>query len=233
MKHYFKIGFVLFALAGLCLSACSTSFSKSSDSDKASFFSFGNSKEKTKLSPNEFIEWVENPEHKLSLTKTIDEFTFNAIYKPISYLALIEETDTSEITLANFNKIKDSYKGMKYFTFKIRCDKTNDELLKYNLPTVQDYYNRLDYYSFKAQNDFSLFDGKDTIACELYHFERTFGVAPILTFVLGFPMKEGSEKKVSDMFLSYNESIFGKGIIRMKFDKNVLENIPELEITNK
>ena len=174
----------------------------------------------------DYRNWVENPENGLISEKNIDEFSFQAFYQPTAYLALAESEKIEKKDILDHQQ---AYEGMAYFTFKIKCNKTNDELLRYKLPYMQEYYNRLDYYSFKAQNDFSLFDGKDTLSCGLFHFERTFGLAPIITMVIAFPYKHSGEGIRSDLVLSYDEHIFGKGIIRMKFDKETLNNIPQLD----
>ena len=183
-----------------------------------------------KLTPEiakKFTGWIENKENNLLQEKTISDITFSALYKPHDYMAMLEIGNTDSMNTTKFETIKQSYEGMDYFTFKIATDKTKDELLKYKTSTSNEYYSRLEYYSFKAQDDFMLLSGKDSLQCKLFHFERTFGLAPVLTFVLGF---QGARKKGEDLTLAYNDRIFSSGMIKLNYSVEVLNSIPTIKI---
>ncbi len=180
------------------------------------------------LKPVEMVNWVEDQENGLLQQKTIDDLSFSALYKPAQYMSIVELHKMKvDIDSGKFEQVQQSYKGMEYFTYKISTDKTNDELLKYKTSSSDEYYQRLEYYSFKAQNDFYLIAGKDSLPCKLFHFERTFGLTPVLTFVLGF---QGERKPAQDLTLVYNDKIFSNGLIKLNFGLESLSSIPAVTI---
>jgi hypothetical protein len=183
------------------------------------------SEPKISLKPAEYIQWVENPENGFLLEKSINEFTYVALYKPVDYSSLVEIATLEKINPDKFKEVKKTYEGMEYFTFKITCSATNDELLRYKSSSSSEYFNRLEYFSFKAQNDFNLLNGSDTVKCDLFHFERSFGLAPVLTFVIGFTKPQ---KQLGPITLIYEDKIFKNGIIKLLFEEAVLNSEPEL-----
>ena len=184
-----------------------------------------NEVQKLSLKPMEYIKWVEDPENGFLLEKNINEFSYVALYKPGNYSTLVEMAVLEKINEEKFKEVQKTYEGMNYFTFKIACSETKDELLRYKSSSSSEYFNRLEYFSFKAQNDFNLLNGTDTIKCELFHFEGSFGLAPVLTFVIGFSRPE---KQLGPMTLIYEDRIFKNGTIKLLFPKETLSNEPEL-----
>ena len=120
------------------------------------------------------------------------------------------------------NKIEE-YKGLQYFTFRISTE-SRTELLKKNLTETNDYYGRIQYFSFDMQKDLKLIDGKDTLDCVLFHFERVYGIAPYATFVLGFP----NSKQINDKTLFYDEKVFGAGRIYLTIRSKNIKRLPEV-----
>ncbi len=191
-------------------------------------FSFFGAPEKPEpLTSAAMLDWVESKENQLLNEKTIDDMNYSSLYKPHAYMCLLEAGNHSGMNSSELEKIKSAYSGMEYFTFKISTAKTQEELLRYKAAGSDEYYRRLEYYSFKAQEDFALLAGKDSLKCKLFHFERTFGLAPILTFVLGF---QGERKPEQDLTLVYNDRIFSNGIIKLHYGAETLNAIPELKI---
>src|ERR1700741_3003762 len=95
------------------------------------------------LGPKEYLQWYENPENNFLLEKNMNEYSFVTLYKPVDYLALTELQQLDQIDETEFGKIRKTYEGMKYFTFKISTNATNDELVRYKLKPGEDYYDRL------------------------------------------------------------------------------------------
>src|SRR3989344_8754417 len=70
------------------------------------------------LKPDEYINWIEDPQNGLIANKTIDDFTFSAFYKPVEYLALSDFEINSTLKTKLPGRIKE-YEGMDYFSFRI------------------------------------------------------------------------------------------------------------------
>jgi hypothetical protein len=190
-----------------------------------------------KLKVLDYMTWIENKQNGLKVEKKIGDFTYTALYKPYEYLALME-LKKENVDKKELYKKMDEYDGLQYYTFRITAENQQQELLKVGISSDADYYSRIEYCSFKMQNDFKLMEGKDTLDCVLFHFERIYGLAPYATFVLGFPLGKNEQnnnttitKSNDDKTILYADQIFGSGNIYMTITKEDLNNVPEL-ITN-
>jgi hypothetical protein len=178
-----------------------------------------------KLTPVNYMTWVENKENGLKVEKTISDVTYTLQYKPLEYVALLD-LKKEQVSKPELEKKMDEYNSMQYFTFQISAD-TQQELLKKDVKGADDYNNRINYFSFEMQKDLKLIEGTDTLNCELFHFERVYGVAPYARFVLGF----AATKTTTDKTLFYDEKIFGSGKIYLTIQAKNNNQLPVV-ITN-
>ena len=189
------------------------------------------------LTTLDYMNWIENKENGLKVEKKISDFVYTALYKPYEYLALFELKKDNIRKKELYEKMNE-YDGLQYFTFRITAENQQQELLKVGIDSDDAYYARIEYFSFKMQNDFKLMEGKDTLDCVLFHFERVYGLAPYATFVLGFPLAKGAQNKdttivrnsYEDKTIIYADKIFGTGNIYMTIRKEDLNRIPELVV---
>lgn len=189
------------------------------------------------VTPMGYMSWMENAGNGIHVQKKIGDYTFMAFYKPLEYVALLDLKKDS-ITEKKMKEKINEYKGLQYFTFRITSDNQQKELLKTNLNSEEDYYARIEYFSFKLQNDLKLIDGKDTLDCSLFHFERVYGLVSYATFVIGFPLTKKEEKDLAttdkivngNKTLFYEDRIFGAGNIYMTIKEENLNRIPALTI---
>jgi hypothetical protein len=224
------VNYLFFFYSFLLLSACSTGNatgvkgmleSLKSDSERAS----GEHHKEwngEKLSVADFKAWVEDKENGLRVEKTIGEFTYTLQSKPLEYVALLD-LEKDKVSKPELTEKMEEFSGMDYFTFQISTD-SQQELLKKNLETTNDYYNRINYFSFEMQKDLKLIEGSDTVNCELFHFERVYGLAPYARFVLGFPKSQSGQEKT----FYYNEKIFGSGRIYLTIHAKKNIQLPEV-----
>jgi hypothetical protein len=183
----------------------------------------------TKLPQAEYLEWIRNHENGLFREEEIDDLTFSVFYKPVEYVVL-HELMSSEISIDSFQNYYARYEGLQYFTLSIRS-RHDEDILRHNLSNERQYYERIDYCSFRMQTDLQLVDGKDTLACRIFHYERTYQVAPYTNFVLAFEDKSspsGSSEK--DKTLIFHDQAFGKGIVKLKLKAKDLNKVPKLLI---
>lgn len=73
--------------------------------------------------------------------------------------------------------------------------------------------NSTKYFTNDMKNDLVLILEKDTIACQLFHFERTFGITPYLSFQIGFPYNK--EWKNKSHHIVFNDNFFNNGEIHL------------------
>jgi len=178
------------------------------------------------LEPIEYMSWIQDTEHGLKKEKVIDDITFSAQYKPLAYIACMEERKNA-IQESVLKEKEEELKGMQYYDLKISLSGEQTELLKYKLQSGQEYQDRVNYFAFKMQKDISLVEGSDTVPCALYHFERAYDVAPYAKFLLGFPLTNKKDRK--EKTLVFHDEIFKKGIIKLSFSPQQLINVPKLK----
>lgn len=215
-------------LAFVVLISCSSG--EQVETNQASLFGHFSRKEDA-LPVDEFMTWIENKDNGLKVEKNIGDLNFSALYKPYEYLAVME-LKKGGLNKQVLKKKMQEYEGMYYFTFKITSMDQHQELLKKGIDTEQEYYSRLEYFSFGMQNDFKLIDGKDTLNCTLYHFERVYGLAPCATMVLGFTPagKHPVGKLNNNVTLGYEDKLFGAGNVYMTFKEEDLKRIPAVKL---
>lgn len=193
------------------------------------------SNNKSQLAPIEYVKWVEDIDNGIKVKKTIGDFTFSVLYKPYEYI-VAKELRISSISTETLKKKMNEIDELQYFTFRIEADNANTELLRINLASENEYNSRIEYFSFNMQKDLKLIDGKDTLDCVLFHFERVYNIAPYATFVLGFPLVDSKKKKEDKQVLNnkvfiYDDKVFGTGKIYLTIKAENSNNIPQL-ITN-
>lgn len=176
------------------------------------------------LTPVEYMQYIENEKNGLRVKKTVSEFEFVLQYKPIEYVMLMETKDPNTNTVTA-GKYKNELTGFQYYTLKIRST-ANNELLAAGISDEREYYQRLEYFMSAMQDDISLVEGKDTLPCTLFHYERVYGVGPYTTFVLGFP--DDPKGEIKDKQFIYDDHVLGTGRIEEIINATNIKAIPKL-----
>lgn len=182
------------------------------------------------LKPMAYIKWIEDPLNGLKISKTINELSFEVQYKPYDYI-IARELKKDRIKREEYEKIVKEIEGMQYYNFVIRVKDESGSVLKYKTSGEEEYNERLNYFLFNAQNDIYLIEDNDTLKCELYHFERNFGLAPYNTILCAFYEGTSIDKKsLQDKVFVFNDKTFGYGLIQLPLAASSLRNIPSLII---
>lgn len=189
------------------------------------FFAGGSEME---LDPVAYVNWMEEEQNGLKQSKSMDAIDFEVQLKTKEYVLLKEVNIDPRTHRDDFEKEKKTVGDMQYFTLKIKTPEGVDPL-KYKLGDKNEYFARIKYYSFDIQDDISLVDGRDTLWCALMHFERTFGVAPEITCLLGFPPSKQGETEVRDKTIIYYDRVFNSGNLFFGFSKQDILQVPKLK----
>lgn len=174
------------------------------------------------LNVKDYLAWVNNPENGLKVSKEIKEYKIELFYKPVEYIAINEQKTTEIDTALFFQRIKE-IKDFQYYTLKIESLK-GTEMMRTNISSEHEYSQRLQYFSDLVQYDLLLEENNDTLTCQLFHFERNYGVAPYNNIVLGFPKPTQENAKT----LVFNDQLLGIGKIKLKIEKENIDNIPNI-----
>ena len=166
------------------------------------------------------LDYVTNQANGYYKSKQIDEINFSLLRKPKDYIKALKQLKSNE----EVNLEKDD---LQYFDLRIKVDHFNMEFMKYNLPSSNDYGTRVSYYAFEFQKKIFLIDGKDTLPCVLYHFERTYDITPFGHFTLAFPPSK-NKTQICAKTVFFPDEIFHKGIIKFTYIPENLIKVPKL-----
>lgn len=181
----------------------------------------------TQLNIPEYIKWVENPGNSLKKEKTIGDFSYKVFYKPADFIALREAVNTGkQEDKEAIQKRSDEIQNFYQFNFDIVSADGKTSVLKHNITSEAEYGARINYFVSHAQQDFKLVQGNDTLPCISYHFERTYGITPKNTILLGF----AKPNTLDDIQLIFTNRLFNTGDIKFQFSKNTLTKIPRLTL---
>jgi hypothetical protein len=215
--HLYRIAF----LCMMILSSCNF-HQDNVDADSITDISTTEIEEIEFSSPQELIKYVSSTENGYYKEKEIEEIKYSALLKPIDYIRATEKLK------ANPEEVADD-DDLQYFDFRITVKNFNMEFLKYNLSEPNEYAHRISYCAYDMNKDIFLIDGKDTLPCVFYHFERAFDITPFGHFILAF--KPTNKKSVRAKTLIYYDNLFNKGIIKMTFLPDDLIKVPKLIAT--
>lgn len=183
-------------------------------------------KDAQKLNVQDYINWIQNPGNGFKKEKSIDDITFSVLFKPYEYI-ICQEEKTQTIYDSIIIRKTGELNEMQYFDLKIELNDGQGELLKHQLTSVEEYNKRVNYFAFEMQKDIQLLDGRDTVSCLLFHFERAYDVSPLSTFLLGFPLTKNIESK--EKTLIFYDRTFNKGVLKFTFKKDELKTLPKLQ----
>ncbi len=179
------------------------------------------------LSPANYVNWVKDPKNGLQKEKEINDLIFSLLYQPAEYV-ISEDRKKENISAEELKTELDAHSELEYYNLKIGAKNYNGELLKYDLNNGHEYKDRVEYYAFKFEKDIMLIAGNDTLPCSIFHFERTFDVAPYSSFLLGF--KIPSKDKNKDRSIVIDDKIFNKGTVKFFFSEKRIGTLPKLEV---
>ncbi len=171
--------------------------------------------------PEQLIEYIDGKENGFIKTKTINAIEYSAVLKPSAYLLA-----QKRLLEKNENLKASDFEDLQYFDIRIAIQNFHSEFIKYNLEDTDEYQRRISYCAFEMQKDIQLIDGKDTLDCVLFHFERAFNVVPYGHFFLGFKPNPG--KLISAKTIVFNDHLFNQGLIKFTFPPQLLVNEPTL-----
>lgn len=178
----------------------------------------------SKLKPDEFIKWFENPENGFIKEKQVDSFLFRFQYRPNDLMALTAfNADPNQ----KFSLLESEFSDAWYFRLNI-CEKDRKkDALKTNLRSEQEYFERVLYLSETIKsNAFLILENLDTVRCLLHSYERTYNINPCQTLLFSFP--KSSKSSISKMIIM-DHGFTGKPV-EILFDKINEANYPKLNL---
>ena len=158
----------------------------------------------------EYAAWVNNPENGLKQGASTGSIQLTALYKPLDFIVL-QEADVAVLSNQEaLNTRKQALSELQYYEVQVASHIGTDATFQQFLGTLQE--------------QISLLDGSDSLACVLYHHEPSMGVKPHETLLLGF-FRTNSK---NDKTLLIDLSQLGQGVTALHFEASALANLPKL-----
>jgi hypothetical protein len=161
---------------------------------------------KKELTPAEYISWVNDKSNGLIVEKIVGDYSFRLFYKPLPYVSLKELSGkfSNSDYAAQINEMSE----FQYYTLEISAISKKEDVLKKGNKTKNDYYSKIQYFSFAMQNDLSLKQENEILACKLFQYERDYNLSPYQRFILGFPLS-ALKNSNADRTLIYDDKVLG------------------------
>ena len=122
-------------------------------------------------SPENYIKWVQNPENGCRKQTRYQNFVIDVQHKPTEYMLITNKgADKSD---------KDALDSMQYYNLSIGVPKEFCQQMESN-------QELRDYLSYHFQEDVYIEQGKDSLPCVVFHYERTLAMKCVASYVLGF-----------------------------------------------
>lgn len=182
------------------------------------------------LTPVEYIERVEDPEGAFLVEEALKEAHYSLQHRPPAFLFLKDKGPEGSDREA-WEAEKGGYTEGVHFHLRLR-PKSGSTLQQW----IRDGGTggrgaRYRYFSFGMKDDLELIgEDEDTLQCRDFHFERTYGHTPYLSFLLSFSRKDLPEGPFTVLF---QNSRSADGPVRFRFDETALVSPPELEIPSQ
>lgn len=176
------------------------------------------------LSPDDFLRWMAEHRAELTDSQQQDYITSTLTYLPSDWLAVNEISNQYPQQIAAAQK---EYEGLELYRLRVAATSGQGDVLQLQAASTDEYYHRVEYFSFGLQNDLRLLVGPDTLPCRLFHFERNYGAAPYMDFMLGFDQKEGNN---FDRTLIYDDRVYSGSTIQLTIPFKNINSIPNLQL---
>ncbi|WNJ21566.1 hypothetical protein [Pontibacter sp. G13] len=170
-----------------------------------------------------YLDHLQTQRAVLSSEETAGSYRFSLTVEPSdlhAYRTLPDSVDTDQKWL-EWSSQKSRY---LYANLRISSLDPSKSVMDIDTESPGAYGARVSYLAFMAQHDLRLVTGQDTLAPQLYHFERTFEAAPFVNCQILFPEPPGSANPV----LHFDGGHFGVGPIHLEAKLDELKKLPTL-----
>ncbi len=210
-------------LAAVAIYSCSTE----QESGISLIISEGfNQTQPQEITKAEFIE-LSSEDLFLVKTKQIENVIYSVKRIPTDLMALRVLGDN--YSDQRLDSVRSKLQGIEYYELRIEIPNAGTEIAKVGVNSMAEYEDRIKFMSFGMQENFGLKIGKESeVGCLVYHFERTYNVAPFSTFLLGFEVDEAASSG-KERVLTFNDQLFGAGPVRFKWEWNELNWVPKIK----
>lgn len=180
------------------------------------------------LDPRSYIDRVEDKEGRYQVEQTVGGTTYLLRHRPAPY-AFLKQKGPEGSTPRSWEEEKRDYKEGVRFALRVRPSSSSPEdwVKKGGLGKAGE---RTRYFSFGMKEDLELIGRSDTLSCSTFHFERTYGHTPYLSFLFSFSREELPEGPHT---VRFENSMSRDGPVKFHFDEGILTDPPGLTLNER
>lgn len=174
----------------------------------------------------DYLQWVKEDDHSWRQTKEVGDYRVEVLLHPPEYQLLQEYAGAvmSAVTWDSITQVPPTY---QYATLRIGSADEQTPLLRKNTEDAFSYQARVQYLAFELQQALTLRSDSSNNPCVLYHFERSFDLAPFVTCMIAFPAPVDAE---SDWTIRWEDNHFGMGPLQFRFPASRNAQQPTVKI---
>lgn len=198
---------------------------------------FSCSEKPTALAPDAYRKFLSSSESGIVKVIKQDGLEFKMQLVPPQYAAYIESGRQLSDSLVYKKVLSEK---AKYMTFRLSISQLNEEgekaenrVLWKEVGKYEEYKKRIESMNFYIKDYFELVADGKTFVPAISNLENTYGLSESLNITLVFVPESDADKEVlysNDLDIIWNDVEFKSGIHHFKFDKEHIQNIPDLNI---
>lgn len=171
-----------------------------------------------------YVKYINDPDNGFVQKKEVDGLLFEVKYVTPQYLALAELAG-KDIAKSEFDTLLTSYTGLNYYRIKI-SDVSGEYVYNVLRNEGIEPLKAEEALNFSMQQNIIEVQGADTFDCVLYQISKTYGLSK--TYDMEVAVSSGVI--TNDVVLEINTGVLNRGLLKFKFDKDVLNRIPLLTL---
>ncbi len=177
------------------------------------------------LSSEKYIRYLEDGKNGMRITRTINDVSFTAQYKPLDLL-LARKMRSGGGETADAARYKSTADSLLRFDFYIVTADGAEHPYRYNVANTAAYTDRKFYYEFGGVASAFYIEGPQG---KIYPFScraeqnGTLTNTLVLECMFDLPLPE------KELIFCFEDRIFGKGIVKFRFDTEQIRNLPTLK----
>lgn len=170
----------------------------------------------------DLIKHIKDEENGFSITKEINGFRINSIYKPTDLMVLNETSDEANNNVSKIDSLKLKYKENLYFILSYSRD--GKELLSTITESREKFNSVQNILTFDMMNRVSLTNqNNDTIPLVDYNFPRTYGMSRSTNAIFVFKRNQVLEES-EELIFKVKDIGIGIGDINFKYSADLIKN---------
>lgn len=178
------------------------------------------------LSAEKYIQYAEDGASGLRITRTMNDVSFTAQYKPLDLLLAKRMRSQAEPDM-NPGKYQAGADSLLRFDFYIVTAEGAEHPYRYQVAGATAMQERRFYYEFgEVANAFYI---EQAGGKKVYPFACRAEQNGTMTNTLVLECMFDAPLPKKELMLCFEDRIFGKGIIKFRFDTEKLKNLPRLK----